>query len=71
MRVIFSLLVLVAFVAVVSAQQQQGKSIRYAQPIVTYAQPIVQQMDTTPPKVEKQHLTAQAIIQPVSTYWSE
>lgn len=36
--------------APVAAPTQQ-KSINYAQPIVTYAQPIVQQLDMTPPKV--------------------
>lgn len=41
-------------------------SLRYSQPIVTYAQPIVQQVDMTAPKIQKQHINAEAIVQPVS-----
>jgi len=41
-----------------------SKKVQYAQPIVTYAQPVVQQVDLEQPNIQKQHLTAQAIIQP-------
>jgi hypothetical protein len=43
---------------------QQNKAVKYQQPIVTYAQPIVQKMDLSLPNIKKQHQLAQAIIQP-------
>lgn len=43
---------------------QQTKSVRYAQPIVTYAQPIVEQVNMAQPIVQSKQHTAQAIIQP-------
>jgi len=43
---------------------QQAKTVQYAQPIVTYAQPIVQQVDMAQPIMQKQQLSAQPIIQP-------
>jgi hypothetical protein len=47
-------------------RQEKRERLTYAQPIVTFAQPIVQKVDMSPPKVQKQTLLAQAIVQPVS-----
>jgi len=46
---------------------QSTKPIRYNAPIVTYAQPITQQVDMSAPVVQKQKLTAEAIVQPTFT----
>jgi hypothetical protein len=43
---------------------QQNKKVQYAQPIVTYAQPIVQPVNMQQPIVQTKQMTAQPIIQP-------
>jgi len=43
---------------------QSKKQVNYAAPIVTYAQPIVQALDTTAPQVADQSYTAAPIVQP-------
>lgn len=48
------------------AAAHSGKSVTYAQPIVTYAQPVIQKFDMAAPKLTKQHLNAEPIVQPVS-----
>jgi len=43
---------------------QTKKQVQYATPIVTYAQPVVESIDMTPPQMPHQKLTAKAIVQP-------
>lgn len=49
-----------------SSSKSHASKLSYSQPTVTYAQPIIEKVDMTPPIVEKQLLTAETIVQPVS-----
>lgn len=47
-----------------AAPVQNNKKVRYAQPVVTYAQPVVQQVDMSAPVIPTHKKTAAPIIQP-------